>query len=70
MSETKTSVQLLAEKADRRAQQAIDGKAAMREYQDQVELTREKTERLRALRLAQEKKATSPKAVKRSIKSR
>jgi hypothetical protein len=35
-------------------QQATDGAKAMREYNDQIEATRKKTERLKALRLARE----------------
>jgi hypothetical protein len=37
-----------------RAQQAEDGRKAMAEYEARVQATREKTERLRALRLAKE----------------
>lgn len=37
-----------------RAQQAEDGRKAMAEYEARIEATREKTERLRALRLAKE----------------
>jgi hypothetical protein len=42
------------ESARRKAEQAIDGKAAMAEYEAAVYATRAKTEKLRELRLARE----------------
>ena len=53
----KTSTEVLKRRADARFRQeerALDGRKAMTEYEAQVLAIREKTARLRALRLAQE----------------
>ena len=44
----------LAQRAERKAKQAIDGAKAMREYHIETEATRVKTERLKAARLARD----------------
>ena len=44
----------LAQRADRKARQAVDAAQAMREYHKEAEATRLKTERLKAARLAKE----------------
>ena len=48
-----------AAKAARKAEQERDGQDAMREYQAELQMTREKTARLRALRLEKEAAATT-----------
>ena len=46
-----------AEKSFKREERARDGRKAMTEYEAQARATREKTERLKALRLAREAQA-------------
>jgi hypothetical protein len=43
-----------AEKSFKKEERAQDGRKAMSEYEAQTQATREKTERLKALRLAKE----------------
>ena len=73
----KTSKEVLKKRADARFRQearALDGRKAMTEYEAQVLAIREKTARLRALRLAQEAQAQSdepaPKTNVRPLKKR
>jgi hypothetical protein len=58
-----------AEASFRKEERAKDGAMAMTEYQASIRLVREKTERLRAIRLAKEAADTSAAATK-SISSR
>ena len=53
-----------AAKAARKAEQERDGQAAMREYREEIEMARAKTERLRALRLAHEGGGAKPRLAK------
>jgi hypothetical protein len=67
MSDEGMIVDTSAAKAARKAEQVRDGQNAMREYQEEFKRAQEKTERLRALRLAKEvdnRATTKPKAKK------
>jgi hypothetical protein len=71
----KTSMEVLKRRGEARFRQeahALDGRKAMTEYEAQVLAVREKTARLRALRLATEAQAQNeepaPKAKIRSLK--
>jgi len=71
----KTSMEVLKRRGEARFRQearALDGRKAMTEYEAQVLAVREKTARLRAIRLATEAQAQSdepaPKAKIRSLK--
>ena len=73
----KTSKEVLKKRADARFRQearALDGRKAMTEYEAQVLAIREKTARLRVLRLAKEAQVQSegsaPKTKVRSLKNR
>ena len=73
----KTSKEVLKKRADARVRQearALDGRKAMTEYEAQVLAIREKTARLRALRLATEAQAQNeeppPKTKVRPLKNR
>src|ERR1019366_5091300 len=73
----KTSKEVLKKRADARFRQearALDGRKAMTEYEAQVLAIREKTARLRALRLATEAQAQNeeppPKTKVRPLKNR
>jgi hypothetical protein len=63
-----------AEKSFRQEARALDGRKAMTEYEAQVLAIREKTARLRALRLAKEAQAQNeepaPKTKVRALKNR
>ena len=52
-----------AEASFRKEERAKDGAMAMTEYQANARLVREKTERLRALRLAKEAEAAANKSI-------
>jgi hypothetical protein len=74
---TMNSKEVLKKRADARFKQearALDGRKAMTEYEAQVLAIREKTARLRALRLAKEAQAQSdepaPKTNVRPLKNR
>jgi hypothetical protein len=73
----KTSKEVLKKRADarfRKEARAVDGRKAMTEYEAQVLAIREKTARLRALRLATEAQAQNeeppPKTKVRPLKNR
>lgn len=73
----KTSKEVLKKRADarfRKEARALDGRKAMTEYEAQVLAIREKTARLRALRLATEAQAQNeeppPKTKVRPLKNR
>jgi hypothetical protein len=63
-----------AEKSFKQEERALDGRKAMTEYEAQVLAIREKTARLRALRLAKEAQAQNeepaPKTKVRALKNR
>jgi len=58
-----------AEKSFKREERARDGRKAMTEYEAQARATREKTERLKALRLAREAQAQTRGAARQADQS-